>query len=136
MGSKIRSPVLSPKAEKARSSGTPLPEDPYTLNWYGEQEKEVFSAVGGHVAYAELSVFGMASLADRRLRVDRTIRRISRSVCLQPEWRGASAHRDGSGERVSMPSANTGRPRSGRALRIASELADIRKRYISGQPAE
>jgi hypothetical protein len=45
---------LSAKAKKARSSGQALPDDPYGLNWYGEREKEVFSAVGGQVAYEKL----------------------------------------------------------------------------------
>ena len=38
---------LSPKARKARAAGQPLPDNPYSLNWYGEKEKEVFKAVDG-----------------------------------------------------------------------------------------
>lgn len=45
---------LSPKARKARAAGQPLPDDPYSLNWYGEKEKEVFKAVDGQVVYDEL----------------------------------------------------------------------------------
>lgn len=45
---------LTDKARKAEAQGLPLPDDPYMWNWYGEKEKEIFSAVEGDLAYAEL----------------------------------------------------------------------------------
>ena len=50
---------LSRQAKKAKSKGRPLPDDPYVKNWYTEKEKEIFSAVGGEIAYKEL--YGPAS---------------------------------------------------------------------------
>ena len=50
---------LSPRARKAQSTGRPLPDDPYDKNWYHAKEKEIFSAVGGEVAYQKL--YGPAS---------------------------------------------------------------------------
>ena len=50
---------LSRQAQEAKSKGLPLPDDPYVKNWYQEREKEIFSAVGGEVAYKEL--YGPAS---------------------------------------------------------------------------
>lgn len=50
---------LSEKALKAQANGRPLPDDPYTKNWYGETEKEIFSAVGADRIYDE--VYGLFS---------------------------------------------------------------------------
>ena len=50
---------LSRQAQKAKTTGRPLPDDPYVKNWYPATEKEIFSAVGGEVAYKEL--YGAAS---------------------------------------------------------------------------
>ena len=50
---------LSRRARQAQSTGRPLPDDPYVKNWYQATEKEIFSAVGGEVAYQQL--YGPAS---------------------------------------------------------------------------
>lgn len=48
------SAFLTKKAMQALSRGQSLPSDPYMNKWYGETEKEVFSAVGGQLAYDAL----------------------------------------------------------------------------------
>lgn len=50
---------FSKKALRAHANGRPLPDDPYTRNWYGETEKEIFSAVGADRIYDE--VYGLFS---------------------------------------------------------------------------
>jgi len=50
---------LTPKALEAQAKGLPLPDDPYTRNWYGEKEKEIFSAVGADRIYDE--IYGLFS---------------------------------------------------------------------------
>jgi len=50
---------LTKKARVALASGKPLPPDPYTKNWYGETEADIFRDVGGaallEAAYAPFS---------------------------------------------------------------------------------
>jgi hypothetical protein len=50
---------LTPKALEAQTRGLPPPDDPYTKNWYGEREKEVFSAVGADRIYDQ--IYGLFS---------------------------------------------------------------------------
>ncbi len=50
---------LNGKALEAQARSLPLPDDPYTKNWYGEREKEIFHAVGGDTIYEE--VYGLFS---------------------------------------------------------------------------
>lgn len=41
------------KAKTALAQGRSLPNDPYTRNWYGESEADLFRAVGGQVLYEQ-----------------------------------------------------------------------------------
>lgn len=40
---------LTKEARRSASAGKPLPADPYTKNWYGERETDIFQNVGGQV---------------------------------------------------------------------------------------
>lgn len=44
---------LTSKAVEAQAKGHSLPSDPYTRNWYGETEKDIFSAIGADRLYDE-----------------------------------------------------------------------------------
>ena len=50
---------LTKEASRALAAGKPLPKDPYTKNWYGERETDIFRDVGGRPllegAYAPFS---------------------------------------------------------------------------------
>lgn len=42
------------KAREAKAKALALPDDPYTKNWYGEKEKEIFEAVGADEIYKKI----------------------------------------------------------------------------------
>jgi len=45
---------LTPRALDAQARGLPLPDDPYAKNWYGENEKDIFTAAGADRIYDEV----------------------------------------------------------------------------------